>query len=163
MPPAHSIASDFVMPTSIAAAIPLVNRHSDTASLDHLRMADVGNRVRTLRKMQGLTQVRLAKLVGVSQGAVSDIERGDTSVMMGPTLTAICRALATNPDWLLSGRGSPAPSPPASPDGSELLTIYAQLPDAQREALLTVARSMRDGLGSRATAENPFPAARRGA
>lgn len=156
VPPAQAIASSVVMPDSIAAAISCVNRPSDAVRADASGMSEMGKRVRALRKTLGLTQVQLAKAVGVAQSAVSDIERGDTSKVMGGTLSALCTALRTNPEWLLNGRGLPAPAVNTTIDEGELLALFRALPAAQRSALLTVARSMQAGTDHEPSAVNPY-------
>lgn len=111
-----------------------------------------------MRKGLGLTQVQLAKKVGVSQSAVSDIESGDTKVILGPTMTALCAALRTNPDWLQFGKGTPAPSVATDIEEGELLTIYRALPPEHRAALMTTARAMHAATAATPSAINPFPA-----
>jgi transcriptional regulator with XRE-family HTH domain len=145
----------------IAVAIPAVNSHSDAAVRHSSRMSEMGHRVRALRKARGMTQVALAKSVGVSQGAISDIERGDTTEMMGPTLAAICTALRTNPNWLLTGKGSPAPSVLTSFDEGELLAIFRELGDEQRAAVMTVARSMQATASAPSSEAHPYRSAKR--
>ena len=120
-------------------------------------MSDMGKRVRALRKALGLTQVQLAKLARVGQPAISDIERGDTAEMMGPTLTALCGALRTNPDWLLNGRGSPSQPVHTDLDEGELLALFRALAEQQRAALLIVARSMQSSMPA-PSVTNPYPA-----
>lgn len=121
----------------------------------------MGKRVRALRKARGLTQVQLAKRAGVTQSAISDIERGDTTEMMGPTLSALCAALGTNPPWLLDGKGTPAAAIHADIDEGELLAVFRALPDNQRGALLTVARSMQAGSDPEPSHINPYPRKKR--
>ena len=88
----------------MAVAISKVNRPGYGGSRDHPpNMDTLGKRVRGLRKTQGLTQTQLAQKVSVSQSAISDIESGDTKVILGPTMTALCAALRTNAEWLQTG------------------------------------------------------------
>jgi transcriptional regulator with XRE-family HTH domain len=108
-------------------------------------MSDIGKRVRALRKALGFTQVQLAKRVGVSQAAVSDIERGDTTYVLGPTLSSLAAALRTNTDWLMSGNGSAAPVIQTDDSESELLAMFRAMDPQVRSALLVVARSMYKG------------------
>jgi transcriptional regulator with XRE-family HTH domain len=63
----------------------------------------LGDRVRGLRKSHGMTQAELARAAGITQPAVSDIERGDTSVVMADTLARLSQALQCDADWLLHG------------------------------------------------------------
>lgn len=136
-----------------------VNSHSDIRLPDNLHMSDVGKRVRGLRKLAGMTQVTLAKKVGVSQSAISDIERGDTTAMLGPTLSELAKALSTNTDWLLNGKGSPGPLANTDVSEGELLNLFRALSEEDQIALLRVARSMHKGGNPTPSAVDPFPAA----
>ena len=156
VPPAQVTASDVFIPPIIAKAICPVNRHGDIAPDDNGGMSEMGKRVRALRKARGLTQVQLAALLRVSQPGISDIERGDTHAVTGETLTALARALQTNPDWIITGKGSPAPAVSTGIEEGELLAIFRELRPDQREALMIVARSMSDQNGQPPTAANPF-------
>ena len=63
---------------------------------------DLGNRVRKLRHMQGLTQQALAERAGLTASFLGHIERG-TRIASIETLIALCTALGTTPNYLLSG------------------------------------------------------------
>lgn len=156
VPPAQVTASDVFIDPIIATAICSVNRHSNTPTDDTTDMSEMGKRVRALRKARGLTQVQLAALLRVSQPGISDIERGDTHAVTGETLTALARALQTNPDWIITGKGSPAPAVSTGIEEGELLAIFRDLRPEQQEALMVVARSMSDQSGQPPTAANPF-------
>lgn len=62
-----------------------------------------------------MTQVELAKIVGVARVSLTQWESGDTSPK-GENLLKLSRALGVNPEWLVSGKGDPAPHglPPGS-------------------------------------------------
>ena len=62
---------------------------------------DLGNRVRTVRRQQSLTQEQLAEKVGISASFLGHIERG-TRVASLETLVAICNTLNVTPEYLLS-------------------------------------------------------------
>lgn len=120
-------------------------------------METMGKRVQGLRKTLGLTQTALARQVGVSQSAISDIESGDTKVILGPTMTALCAALRTNPEWLQHGRGSPAPAVTTDIEEGELLTIFRVLPPDMRATLMTTARAYQAASAKGPSSINPFP------
>ena len=67
----------------------------------------LGERIRALRIMRGLSQTRLAELAGVSRSLVSNIERNDYNERAAdPTLSTlyrIARALHVPPAMLLPG------------------------------------------------------------
>ena len=68
-------------------------------------MRDLSMRLRYARKERKLTQVELAKLSGVKQASVSDLERGESKSFRGTTLLSLARALNVSPEWLSHGRG----------------------------------------------------------
>lgn len=61
---------------------------------------DFGNRIRTLRRQQSLTQEELAEQAGISHSFMGHIERG-TRVASLETLVALCNVLHTSPQYLL--------------------------------------------------------------
>jgi len=73
----------------------------------------IGQRVRNLRRTEGLTQSELADRVGISASFLGHIERG-TRVLSLETLMALCAALSVTPNDLL---------------GMEHTSLSAQLPD----------------------------------
>lgn len=69
----------------------------------------LGERVRAIRLMRGLSQIRLAELAGVSRSLISNIERNDYNDRAAdPTLSTLyrlARALQVPPATLLPGAG----------------------------------------------------------
>jgi len=65
---------------------------------------EVGLRLKKLRETLDLSQSKLARLLGVSQSAISKWEAGERDI---PTavLLKLKRRLNVNLDWLLSGEG----------------------------------------------------------
>jgi transcriptional regulator with XRE-family HTH domain len=70
----------------------------------------LGKRFRHLRETAGATTRDFAKLLDISQGYVSQIER-DTANLSPKTLTAIAAKLNVSPSWLLTGEGTMYPDP----------------------------------------------------
>lgn len=60
----------------------------------------IGNKLLTLRKKQGLTQMELAEAAGLSNRAYADIERGTVNMRVD-TLLRICEALHVTPNEIL--------------------------------------------------------------
>lgn len=73
------------------------------------------NRIKEVRKAHKMTQVRLASLVGVSQGTISAYEAGTVQVDT-ETLTKLSDLFGVSTDYLL-GRGEDEPSPGSSASG----------------------------------------------
>lgn len=63
---------------------------------------DAGQRIRALRQARGITQVELAKALGIDQSNVSSIERGVRGLTVHQVLK-LSRALHVSADEILSG------------------------------------------------------------
>ena len=63
--------------------------------------AAMGEKIRALRKTQGITQGELARLSGISQAFLGNIERGGRIASL-ETLVKICNALKTDANFLLA-------------------------------------------------------------
>jgi transcriptional regulator with XRE-family HTH domain len=62
---------------------------------------ELGSRIAAQRKDQGITQVQLAEILGISQQAMNSFEKGRRRVPVS-TLPAIARALGSSLDALIS-------------------------------------------------------------
>lgn len=62
--------------------------------------SDFGQRVRTLRRSQKLTQEELAEQLGISASFMGHLERG-TRIASIDTLVALCNTLKVSPQYLL--------------------------------------------------------------
>ena len=58
----------------------------------------IGDKIRELREKRKLTQIELAKLAGISNTYLSDIERGRVNPSL-KTLDKLARALGIKIDW----------------------------------------------------------------
>jgi DNA-binding XRE family transcriptional regulator len=67
------------------------------------RMETLGDRIRQRREGQGMTQTELAKLVGVTKGAVSQWELGGTKNIKLSTFLKVVEVLHTTTDFLVNG------------------------------------------------------------
>jgi len=65
----------------------------------------VGKRIREYRQMIGLRGYQFAKVIGVSQGSLSDIEN-EKSLPSADTLAKIESKTALNSIWVMLGRGA---------------------------------------------------------
>ena len=61
-------------------------------------------RIQAARKAKGLTLKQLGDIIGISESAVSNIERGRNKAS-GSTLILICEKLGINREWLETGEG----------------------------------------------------------
>lgn len=64
-------------------------------------MPEFNENLRTRRKLKGLTQGELGKLVGVSSQVISNWERGYTTGMSADMITSLAKALGVSTEYLL--------------------------------------------------------------
>lgn len=103
-------------------------------------------RIKEVRKAKGLTLKQLGDLLGISESAVSNIERGRNKPS-GSTLVLLCDKLGINQHWLETGEGDmfqPQPQDDqalvdqlvrayhGSPVLRAILTTYLQLDEPRR-------------------------------
>ncbi|ANT66609.1 LexA family protein [Aeromonas hydrophila] len=84
-------------------------------------------RIKELRKKQGLTQQKLGELVGASRASVSQWESGEHSPS-GDYLIALAKVFGVSPHWLSTGKGSPELSnvePAVIPQGNHRVPILS--------------------------------------
>lgn len=120
-----------------------------------------GTRIRDLRKAHGLTQVQLSGLIGITQGSLSAIEKGNTKELRAQTILELARHLGTSPEWLKTGKGSPGEPVTPDPDEAEALHLFRALPPSRREEWLRNGRFLLSESSQRPTKANPFPAKHR--
>ena len=61
-----------------------------------LKVMKTGEKVRRLRRGNGLTQVELARATGVSQGTIAQIENGEVQNPRPATIKALAEALSVS-------------------------------------------------------------------
>lgn len=104
----------------------------------------VGQAARGARERMGLTQAQVADLIGISPVVYNRLENAKMLPSVH-TLVRLCEALRVTSDELL-GRAHPIkegkarPSQEDPPSVHQLLSLGRKLDEAQRQALLTVAR-----------------------
>jgi transcriptional regulator with XRE-family HTH domain len=69
----------------------------------------MGDRIRHQRLVKGLTQLALAQQLGVTKGAVSQWENGETINVKIPTFLKLCEILGVNGHYLWFGRAVSGP------------------------------------------------------
>lgn len=90
----------------------------------------------------GLTQAELAKLAKIKQASLSELETGETKNPRGDTLVRVAKALQVDPDWVITGAGSPTRAVQPDEDEHELLQIWGDLSHPNRGALMAAARAL---------------------
>ena len=98
----------------------------------------IGERIAALREADGITQTQLAARAGVSQGTVSQWERG-ARVPSGDAVVALARLFDTSADFLLGIVDEQIRLVPyfrdLTDDEQLLLQAYSQLPARQKRAV----------------------------
>ncbi|AKX95668.1 transcriptional regulator [Moorella thermoacetica] len=97
----------------------------------------LGNRLKELREKHHLTQYRLAKLSGVSQSHISEIESGDKEPTTG-TLMKICSAMG-----LTLAEFFTEETPSLPPDLRQILKEAESLTPGQRQKLIEFLKSIK--------------------
>ncbi|NQX63687.1 helix-turn-helix transcriptional regulator [Paenibacillus qinlingensis] len=93
-------------------------------------MKVIGENVRRLRKIHDLNQIEFAKLIGVSQGSLSDIESGKCNPSV-ETVVSIYSTFECSLDWLLNTESQKKSENKIS--NSELSYLEQELISAFRE------------------------------
>lgn len=102
-------------------------------------MADLPNRLYELRRERGLSQQKLADMVGCSKMHISGVERGtrDFSFSM---LRRIAEVFGVAPGDLLSDQDNPHRL--SDPEEVHLIETYRQAPEQDREKIVKVAETI---------------------
>ena len=101
----------------------------------------IRDRLRYLLEVKTVTQVSLAKQVGVTQAAISNIVTNATRKPNARTLLNLCDALCCDPRWLMTGAGTPAVRlSTGGPSVVHVLQLFRSMSETARAATLAVAR-----------------------
>lgn len=106
----------------------------------------MNEKIKQIRKALGLTMKKFGEQIGISEGAVSNLEKGHRNVTTQMT-KAICREFNVNEDWLRTGEGEMFSDAPASALDElcrtyklddidrRIIDMYINLPDSVRDVL----------------------------
>ena len=72
-------------------------------SMPEIELKSIGERIRQLRKQNGMTQEQLAELLDVSIQMVSNLERGNKAIRIS-NLVRLSEILGVSTDFILTGR-----------------------------------------------------------
>ncbi len=73
---------------------------------DILLKTSLGDRFKTFRSLLGMTQKELARHLGLTQTAITGIEKGKSFPSL-PTIHYLMKHFSLSPGWLLTGEGNP--------------------------------------------------------
>ena len=120
-------------------AAPITRGRHRARDIDH----HIAARLRQRRMVLGLTQQRLAEMLGITYQQAHKYETGANRIAAG-RLHALGRALGAEPGYFFEGLGAGGPPRP-TPQQRRLLELarsFAALPRRQREALVELARAL---------------------
>jgi len=101
---------------------------------DKAFFARLGGRIATLRKAEGITQVQIAEVLGVSQQTVNAYEMGSRRVPVS-ALPTIARVLAVSIEELIGDAPKPAKRGP-TPKLQQQIEKITQLPKTQQKFVM---------------------------
>lgn len=103
----------------------------------------IGDRLRYLIEVRKYTQVELAKKIGVTQAAISNLVTDSSRKPSAPTLLKLAAALQANPDWIMTGQGDPFEiNVVGRKTEQQLLEAFRSMDAHAQNALLAAARAM---------------------
>jgi len=105
--------------------------------------AEAGRRIRSLRTSHGISQVELARALGLPQSNVSEMERGVRGLTVHQAVR-LARALKVSTDEILRGNGAPAPKVGPSLKLVRRLQRIEQLPEARQRMVLRLIDALLD-------------------
>lgn len=107
---------------------------------DDRLLAEIGKRIAEVRKSKGMTQERLAEVLGMEPTTISRQETGHRSMSIS-TLAAIADVFRVGLGDLLDGH-RPLPTPVMSGDAEELLTLFEGFSSDRKRVILDLAREL---------------------
>lgn len=133
---------------------------SDYGWANNGRMESIGGRVRALRTSRHLSQLALAKKLGITQSALSQIENGLTITLSGQVLAGLCEHLTTTSDFILEGADTESGLETAM-QIAEVKSIMRKLPAQARETLVSQARLLARATIPGGTVGDPYSGSER--
>lgn len=102
---------------------------------------NIGERIRILRKKEGLSQIEFCKKIKLSQGRLSEIEQGKNNPAFD-TLVSIKSVFNISLDWLVTGEYSKS-NTENIPDNNEIKKINVELCEEEIE-LIQIYRTLNE-------------------
>lgn len=111
-------------------------------------MKELGKRLKTARVKAGMSQRRLARESGISQGMISQIEAGNKEAGLG-TMESLARTLGVSFSALCQMDPAIAPGPDLLLDKLvyQLAQTVSTMPDKQKTEVLRFARGLKVNQG----------------
>ena len=98
-------------------------------------------------ELRGMNQNTLARNMGVSRSAISQICTNKTKNISADLATRICKYLKINPFWLILGEGKPEIDSPLdiSPIEGDLVELISSLPDPAKQMSINIIKEIKHG------------------
>lgn len=119
----------------------------------------LARRLRTARLAAGLSQKKLAPLVGCSRGMIVALEQGRAEMASADLMIRIADSLGCSPRWLILGKGVQYGTGGIDDKEVQLIQVFRTLPDPMKEQIYGMAVTMAEAVASRGNAATPFPSA----
>lgn len=111
--------------------------------MENFEKMTIGQRLRHMIDARQFTQVSLAKQVGITQAAISNIVTDSSRKPSAPTLLKLAGALQCSPEWLITGVGDPFQSNTLGERSEqELVELYRRAPNNLKESILSMLRAL---------------------
>ena len=115
----------------------------DAAFLTWAKTASIGERLRWLIEIRGITQVALAEKIGLTQAAISNVVTNSSRKPSAPTLLKLAAALECSAEWIITGEGHPFEiSTVGRKAEKDLLAAFRDMDPQAQAALLAAAKAM---------------------
>lgn len=99
-----------------------------------------GLRIKTKRQELRIKQYELAKLVGMSQSSLSELESGESKLPSAEILIKLAASLGVTPAWIVTGQEGEMEV--LTPDEQDFLMAAKQLSHDQRGAVFAMIKSL---------------------
>lgn len=106
----------------------------------------IGQKLKKLRKLVGLSQNELAKRTGIRQGTISRLENGIATSMRSSNVTKIASCLGVSVDLIIGDRDHGIPSDYIGHDTqvNELIEVFSKCDIISREQIMAFARFIKE-------------------
>lgn len=101
-----------------------------------------GQQIKELREERKMSQAEVCAAVGVTQKAISLLERDVGRVPESQTLLNLAKLFGVEPNWILLRRGPRNATPALTEEESELLLLFRTVSDAGKAYLLSRTRDI---------------------
>jgi len=105
-----------------------------------MTMQTPGQRIRTAREDAGYQQGEFAKLIGIKQITLSEIESGETKLPSAEVALKMTELLGRSLQWIVFGDDGKLETP--SDKEEELLTLTRQMDEKSVDALVATAKAL---------------------